>query len=74
MKEIDELLDQFEMLNLADEVDIPADLRDRVAGLVTAERHPLAASKADSVAIPEWMEALYDLQDRLMIRYEDDVD
>ena len=74
MKEIDDLLDQFEMLNLADEVEIPAELRERVALLVSAEGHPLAGSRAEAIAIPEWMEALYDLQDRLMIRYEDDVD
>ena len=74
MKEIDDLLNQFEMLNLADEVEIPAELRLRATRLVTAEGHVLGASKPEAIAIPEWMEALYDLQDRLMIRYEDDVD
>lgn len=74
MKEIDDLLDQFELLNLADEVEIPGELRNRAARLVTSEGHILGASKLETIAIPEWMEALYDLQDRLMIRYEDDVD
>ncbi|MHB8717631.1 MAG: hypothetical protein ACYDAC_01900 [Candidatus Dormibacteria bacterium] len=74
MKEIDDLLNQFEMLNLADEVEIPGDLRRRVATLVAAEHHPLAALAPETVAIPEWMDALYDLQDRLMVRYEDDID
>ncbi len=74
IREIDDLLNQFEMLNLADEQTIPAELRDRVALLVRSEHHPLSARQSASVSIPDWMEALYDIQDGLMIRFPDDID
>ncbi len=72
--DIDDMLNQFEMLNLADERVIPSELRQRVASLVHAEGHPLRDREALEVAIPEWMEALYDIQDGLMIRFPDDID
>ncbi|MBJ7610147.1 MAG: hypothetical protein JF887_12055 [Candidatus Dormibacteraeota bacterium] len=74
IREIDELLNQFEMLNLADEQTIPAELCFRVAGFLRVEGHPLAQRSPDTVAIPDWMEALYDVQDGLMIRFPDDID
>ena len=72
--EIDDLLNQFEMLNLADERAIPAELRVRVATLIRAEDHVLAQRNAAEVGIADWMEALYDVQDGLMIRFPDDID
>jgi hypothetical protein len=74
IRAIDEMLNQFEMLNLADEQSIPMELRHRVASFVRAEEHPLAARNPDVVTIPDWMEALYDVQDGLMIRFPDDID
>jgi hypothetical protein len=74
IREIDELLNQFEMLNLADEQSIPADLRFRVAGFMRGEDHPLAQRNSVAVTIPDWMEALYEVQDGLMIRFPDDID
>jgi hypothetical protein len=74
IREIDDLLNQFEMLNLADEQTIPTELRIRVAAFMRAEDHPLAQHGAGGVAIPDWMEALYDVQDGLMIRFPDDID
>ena len=74
IRAIDEMLNQFEMLNLADEQVIPADLCQRVAAFVRTEEHPLCHRDPASVAIPDWMEALYDVQDGLMIRFPDDID
>lgn len=74
IREIDDLLNQFEMLNLADEHTIPADLRVRVATFIRAEDHPLSERAAGTVPIQDWMEALYDVQDGLMIRFPDDID
>ncbi len=71
---IDEMLNQFEMLNLADEQVIPTELRQRVAAFVRAEDHPLGLRNPATVDIPDWMEALYDVQDGLMIRFPDDID
>ena len=71
---IDQLLNEFELLNLAEEGDIPTDLRGRVGQLVAEEQHPLRHRPADEVAITEWMDALYDLQDSLMLTVEDDIE
>lgn len=74
IREIDDLLNQFEMLNLADERAIPAELRFRVAAFIRAEEHPLSQRIPATVSIQDWMEALYDVQDGLMIRFPDDID
>lgn len=74
LHEIDELLNQFEMLNLADEARVPDELRRRMVLLVRAQAHPLAERPPEEIGIAEWMEALYDLQDGLMVRFEDDID
>ena len=74
IRDIDDMLNQFEMLNLADEHVIPIELRDRVASFIRTEGHPLSDRNPESVAISDWMEALYDVQDGLMIRFPDDID
>ncbi|MGH7722067.1 MAG: hypothetical protein ACRENL_04420 [Candidatus Dormibacteria bacterium] len=74
IRNIDEMLNQFEMLNLADEQVIPSELRHRVAAFIRSEDHPLGGRNPTEVAIPDWMEALYDVQDGLMIRFPDDID
>lgn len=74
IRQIDELLEQFELLNLADEQMIPADLQRRVAEFVRAEAHPLGVRSPDEVGIADWMEALYDVQDGLMVHFPDDID
>jgi hypothetical protein len=74
IRDIDDMLNQFEMLNLADEQVIPTDLRQRVAAFIRAEGHPLSERQTEAVVIPDWMEALYDVQDGLMIRFPDDID
>jgi hypothetical protein len=74
IRDIDDMLNQFEMLNLADEQVIPPELRHRVAAFISAEDHPVAERTPGEVAIADWMEALYDVQDGLMIRFPDDID
>jgi hypothetical protein len=71
---IDDLLNDLEMLHLAEEPEIPVELTGRVQHLVTAEGHEIAARPASDVRITDWMEALYDVQDTLMIPMDDDVD
>ncbi len=72
--QIDELIEEFERLNLADEAEIPMELRGRAVQLVRTEAHPLGARPAGVLSIAEWMDALYDVQDTLMIPTEDDLD
>ncbi len=74
IRDIDDMLNQFEMLNLADELAIPDELRRRVATFLRGEDNQLRARDPMDVSIPEWMEALYDVQDGLMIRFPDDID
>lgn len=74
IRQIDELLNEFEMLNLAEEPDIPRDLAGRVRSFLRVEEHPLTVRSASEVAIAEWMEALYEVQDTLMLTVEDDID
>ena len=74
IRRIDELINEFEMLNLADEVEIPRDLRFRVIRFIQEEAHPLAKRPLEDVGIADWMEALYELQDALMVPVEDELD
>lgn len=67
---IDELINEFEKLNLADEREVPTELRGRVLAVIGAERHPLS-HRETSAPIAEWMDALYDVQDSLMFGTEE---
>jgi len=71
---IDELLNEFESLNLAEEPRVPTELEVRVRRLICEEAHPISRRPADEVRIVEWMDALYDVQDGLMLTVEDDID
>lgn len=71
---IDELINQFELLNLAEEPVVPPDLTRRVAVLARAEAHPISQRPIAEVTILDWMDALYDVQDTLMIPVEDDIE
>ena len=71
---IDELIDQFEKLNLADEVEVPYELVGRAVALVSNDEHLVAGRSPDELVISEWMDVLYDLQDSLMFTSEDDSD
>jgi hypothetical protein len=70
---IDELIDAFEKLNLADEVEVPYELVGRAVALVSDDRL-IAGRVPDELMISEWMDALYEVQDSLMFTAEDDSD
>ena len=59
-------------LNIADEVVVPLTLRNQCRRLLAKEGHPLGRRRADEVAIAEWMDALYDVQDGLMFTIGDE--
>ena len=69
---IDELIEEFEKLNLAEEQEVPLDLRGRVLAVIRPGSHPLTGRSTEMVTIPEWMDALYDVQDTLMFGTEED--
>ena len=69
---IDELIEEFEKLNLAEEQEVPVELRGRALAVMRSDAHPLTARSTDVVTIPEWMDALYDVQDTLMFGTEED--
>ena len=71
---IDELIEEFEKLNLAEEQEVPAELTGRVVALIGADAHPLAGRPSRDVAIAEWMDALYDVQDTLMFGADEEND
>jgi hypothetical protein len=41
---------------------------------VRGEGHPLGLRDAEEIPILDWMESLYDIQDTLMVPFEDDFD
>ncbi|HEY8678516.1 MAG TPA: hypothetical protein VIN39_07785 [Candidatus Dormibacteraeota bacterium] len=64
---IDRLLDELEMLNIAEETQMPAELAIRVQRLAAEMEHPLGNRAPEDLSIAESMDALYDLQDGLML-------
>ena len=70
---IDELIDAFEKLNLADEVEVPYELVGRAVALVRGDVL-LPGRSPNELLISEWMDALYEVQDSLMFTAEDDSD
>src|ERR671923_1083522 len=67
IRHIDRLLDELEMLNIAEETQLPTELAVRVQRLAAEMEHPLANRALEDLAIAESMDALYDLQDGLML-------
>jgi hypothetical protein len=67
IRALDRLIDEFEMLNLANEVEVPGELRLRAIRLMVTASHPLSKRPEAEIAISDWMDALYDLQDTLML-------
>jgi hypothetical protein len=59
---IDQMLNEFELLNLAEEPEIPRELIGRVKRFVDSEEHPIARRRLAEVHIADWMEALDDIE------------
>jgi hypothetical protein len=70
IRHMDKLLDELEMLNIAEETQLPTDLAIRVQRLAAEMEHPLASRALEDLGIAESMDALYDLQDGLMLTLE----
>ena len=70
IRHIDRLLDELEMLNIAEETQLPADLALRVQRLAAEMEHPLGNRAPEDLTIGESMDSLYDLQDGLMLTLE----
>jgi len=70
IRHIDRLLDELEMLNIAEETQLPTDLAFRVQRLAAEMDHPLGNRALEDISIGESMDALYDLQDGLMLTLE----
>ena len=70
IRHIDRLLDELEMLNIAEETQLPTDLAFRVQRLAAEMDHPLGTRALEDISIGESMDALYDLQDGLMLTLE----
>jgi hypothetical protein len=66
IRHIDRLLDELEMLNIAEETQMPGDLAFRVQRLAAEMEHPLGNRAAEDLTIADSMDTLYDLQDGLM--------
>ena len=71
---IDELLNEFELLNLAEEPVIPNDLQSKVRRVIVEERHPVCHRPITEMRILDWMDALYDVQDTLMLNDGDEIE
>jgi hypothetical protein len=69
---IDRLLNELEQLNIVEEVTVPVPLRTQCRRLLAREGHPLGRGRAEEVAIADWMDALYDVQDGLMFTIGDE--
>jgi hypothetical protein len=67
---IDALLNELEMLNIAEENGMSVELAVRIHQLLAETSHPLAAKPVEALGIAESMEALYEMQDGLMITLE----
>ena len=68
---IDELLNELELLNLAEARMMPDTVRAQVKELLESSEHRLCAKRAKDLTIGESMEALYDIQDTLLLGGEE---
>src|SRR5437773_6845503 len=70
IRHIDRLLDELEMLNIAEETQLPADLALRAQRLTAEMEHPLGNRPPEDLTFADAMDALYDFQDGLMLTLE----
>ena len=69
---IDRLLNQLELLNLTESPTLPADFRKEVKRFLDECNHALARRPERDLTIPVCMEALYDIQDTLLLGGDDE--
>lgn len=68
---IDELLNELELLNLAESRTMPDHVRAQVKELLESSEHQLCGKRTKDLNIGECMEALYDIQDTLLLGGEE---
>jgi len=64
---IDQLLNELELLNLAEAKSIPDPLRGQVQELLARCNNGLGIRRGKDLTVSESMEAMYDLQDTLLL-------
>ncbi len=64
---IDQLLDRLELLNLTDAPAMPTPFRLEVKRFLAECDHRLGSRPARDLTVPDCMEALYDIQDTLLL-------
>ncbi|HEY8739239.1 MAG TPA: hypothetical protein VIN56_01430 [Candidatus Dormibacteraeota bacterium] len=69
---IDRLLNQLELLNLASAPALPQPFRHEVKRFLVDCEHGLAMRAERDLTIPDCMEALYDIQDTLLLGGDDE--
>jgi len=74
IQQIDALINEFEQLNLADEVEVPRELRGRVVQMIGANVQQLTRRESAEISVSDWMDVLYEVQDGLMVPSEDEAD
>ena len=72
MRYIDQLLNELEMLNLADQNKMPARLSVAVGELIEEARVAAIRGVRSVATVPDAMDVLYDIQDRLMYNQIED--
>jgi hypothetical protein len=68
---IDQLLNALELLNLAEATTMPDSLRAQVKELLDTSEHSSYAKAGQELTIARSMEALYDIQDTLLLGGEE---
>src|SRR3989442_12944074 len=68
IRHIDRLLDELEMLNIAEETQLPTDLAFRVQRLAAEIDHPLGSRALEDSSIGESMDGQDDRQDGLLLK------
>ena len=69
---IDRLLNQLELLNLSDSPGMPSSLRREVKSFLDESDHGTALKSLKDLTIAGTMEALYEIQDTLMLGSDDE--
>ena len=72
MRYIDQLLNELEMLNLADQVKMPSKLAVAVDELIEETRTAEIRGARSLATVPDAMDVLYDIQDSLMYNQIED--
>src|ERR1035441_4593711 len=69
---IDQVINEFELLNLAGVAVVPGELTRRASGFISGDAAGARVMRDDrAVPIADWVSALFQVQDALMLRSEE---